>query len=307
MNSVVKAESEMEASASDAAGWPAAEWAGEVDEAELESLDDELPDVDFDLSKLDFDGLEDLEDVEAFKVEVKAEVVDPAVAMKAMEENLEGKLDCGPGLLSEPDPELLAASKGQAKQKSFKNNQCALLRADQLRRKLGWDMSVPLGDLPFKDLDVLLSNLFARLRKKNGELYPSETIMNMVGGYNRILVAASELRYLEARGDLLKANFNIKKHLEFPKTKLVIRAAVKKSAREGKNKKRHKVSTLTIAMEKAILSDIDHQINSSTGCQKRLAFYIMCRLGIRGGTELHSMLRTDLKIKKDDQDKEYIE
>jgi hypothetical protein len=56
----------------------------------------------------------------------------------------------------------------------------------------------------------------------------------------------------------------------------VIRAAVQKSAREGKNMEKEKVNNLTIAMETAILSDVDHQITSSVGCQKRLAFYIMC-------------------------------
>jgi hypothetical protein len=43
-------------------------------------------------------------------------------------------------------------------------------------------MSIPLDDVLFKELDLVLSNVFARLRKKKGELYPKETTMTMLGG-----------------------------------------------------------------------------------------------------------------------------
>jgi hypothetical protein len=86
-----------------------------------------------------------------------------------------------------------------------------------------------------------------------------------------------------------------------------MRAATRKSVREGKNKKREKCFTISIAMENAILSDLDHQMSHSVGCQIRLAFYIMCRIGTRGGLELWNMKLTDLKIKADATGKEYIE
>jgi hypothetical protein len=65
---------------------------------------------------------------------------------------------------------------------------------------------------------------------------------------------------------VLEADFNVKNHWAFPKTRSTVRAAVCKSAREGKNKKRNKVLTLTVTMETTILSDIDHQMTNIVGC-----------------------------------------
>jgi hypothetical protein len=65
--------------------------------------------------------------------------------------------------------------------------------------------------------------------------------MNMLNYLSRILRRASELRAIEGRGNALDPSFNIKKSYEFPKTQGTVRADVKKSAREGRNKKRMKV------------------------------------------------------------------
>jgi hypothetical protein len=113
-----------------------------------------------------------------------------------------------------PDPELLAASLGQAAQKSANNDCWALLRANQLREKLGWDMSIPLGEVPFKKLDELLSILLTMVRNKKGDLYPSATINNLLNSFSRILRQASELRAVEGRWQALE-NFNILRHFEF--------------------------------------------------------------------------------------------
>jgi hypothetical protein len=144
-------------------------------------------------------------------------------------------------------------------------------------------MPIPLGDLPFKQLDRLFSRLLATSVRKDKQSYLSEILMNMLNCLSRILKKASKLREIEGRGQVLESGFNIKRSYEFPKTGSTVSAAVKKSAREGRNKKRLKVYTLMIAMEAAILMDVDHQLINSVGCQKRPVFYIMCRLGICGG------------------------
>jgi hypothetical protein len=66
------------------------------------------------------------------------------------------------------------------------------------------------------------------------------------------------------------------------------------------------VQTLSLAMEYVILADLDHQITVNTGCQKRLALYLMCRCGIRGGKELHQLRRSDVVVETDKQGREYI-
>jgi hypothetical protein len=219
---------------------------------------------------------------------------------------LGGQLVLGAGFRDKPDPELLATSNGNVKNRSAHNDHWALRQVDRLRKKLNWDMSIHLGDLPYVQLNLLFSRFLGTTVKNNGEEYASATIMNKVGCLNRILRSANELRAIDGHGTALEAGFNIKKSFWFPKTMKTITTTVQKSAREGKNKKTHKVLTLTLAMEVAILADVDHQMSNSVGCQKRLAFYIMCHLGIRGGTELWNMLRTDLKLITSDSAKEYI-
>ncbi|CAM6122551.1 unnamed protein product [Calypogeia fissa] len=66
------------------------------------------------------------------------------------------------------------------------------------------------------------------------------------------------------------------------------------------------VETLIDEHKKAILSDIDHQIHNSHGCQKRLAFLCLVRLGIRGGVELYELQRRDLTVTIDNRGCEYV-
>jgi hypothetical protein len=90
--------------------------------------------------------------------------------------SLGGKLVLGAGFHDEPDPKLLAASLGDDKPRSHVNDGWALRQAGQLRRKLNWDMSIPLGDLPFKQLDLLFSRLLATSVRKDGRAYPQSDI-----------------------------------------------------------------------------------------------------------------------------------
>jgi hypothetical protein len=79
-------------------------------------------------------------------------------------------------------------------------------------------MSIPLGDLPFKQLDLLFSRLLSTSVRKDDQSYPSETLVNSLNSLSRILRKASELRAIEGHGKALDPGFNIKKSYEFPKT-----------------------------------------------------------------------------------------
>lgn len=63
---------------------------------------------------------------------------------------------------------------------------------------------------------------------------------------------------------------------------------------------------ITEEMEQAVLADIDHQITSLHGCQKQLAFYCLCWLGIRGGVGLWNLQRWDSRIEVNRLGQEYI-
>jgi hypothetical protein len=139
--------------------------------ADLDGLDfPEVPDVEFDMSEVEFDGLDNLNVPAAVAVEAGGANVNngedtAAIARQNLAHLIEGKLDLGPGFSAVPDPELLAA-RGCNVQNSEKNNHWSLLRADQLCKQLGWDMSIPLGKVHFDQLDELLSILFSMMMKK---------------------------------------------------------------------------------------------------------------------------------------------
>lgn len=147
-----------------------------------------------------------------------------------------------PGLRALPDPVLADAGKRKERLPSENNDKWAIKRVDILRKGLGYDTSIAFGDLPLKVIDDLLSNLFSRAVKIDRTLYPSSTLMNMCNSFNRIIRRASDLRSLRGELDnIVDRDFNISCHPTFAKTRMVITAAIKKSAKEGVNKKRKKV------------------------------------------------------------------
>jgi hypothetical protein len=95
--------------------------------------------IDFDMSLINFKGLDDvvLPDATCEMVGTDTRGAEAAPPSDNMEQLLAGKLDLGPGFSPAPDPELLATSFGQDAQKSASNDCWSLIRANQLRKKLG--------------------------------------------------------------------------------------------------------------------------------------------------------------------------
>lgn len=98
-----------------------------------------------------------------------------------------------PGLRTVPDPDLVVVGHGQERQRSEHNDNWALKRVNVLRGQLGWDVNIPLGDLPLERLDELFSTLFSRVTKVDGTIYPGASLMNMLNAFNRIIKRASEI------------------------------------------------------------------------------------------------------------------
>ncbi|CAM6086293.1 unnamed protein product [Calypogeia fissa] len=214
----------------------------------------------------------------------------------------------GKGLRSQPDPTLVLAARGEARQRSESNDRWAKKRVDEMRQALGWDVSIPPGDLSLEELDYLFSELFTRVCKVDGSRLPSASLMNLCNAFNRMIRMTSEVRAANgvSTGFFVPRSFNIKEHPSFARTRLVLEAAVKLSAHEGVNKPRPQATTISEAMEKAVLQDIDHQITSPHACQKRLAWYLLLRMGIRGGGELYNLMRQDINIQSTLEGREYV-
>lgn len=165
------------------------------------------------------------------------------------------------GFRSKPDVVLLAAGKGTAKAASAKNNDWAEKKVNSLRAGLGkldnlldeplrlasYDMSIPLGDLPLPEIDVLLSDFFTRVLKQDGTAFPSPSLMNLLTSLNRVMRRASNLRAVQGRDPIFVAReFDIRTHPLFVKTQLTVDASLKKLHRDGVNKARAKVILIAV-------------------------------------------------------------
>lgn len=129
-------------------------------------------------------------------------------------------------------------------------------------------------------------------------VYPGASLVDFMNAFNRITKKGSKLR--SVRGDkttLVDKEFNINAHPMFSKTRIVLKATLNKSGKEGANKKRKmyvslflvattrcldvffeydhflifsllgcQVLIITKEMEKAVLVDIDHQVYNPHSC-----------------------------------------
>jgi hypothetical protein len=191
--------------------------------------------LDMDVDMLQFEGLPDLPTFDVYEVEFDPQEAGPPAPLDRMT-----RLDI-PGMRDEPDPGLVAAGEGRARRRSAHNERWSVKRADQLRRGLKWDMSIPFEDLSLDQLNDLLSNLFARVTKYNKELYPSSSIKNLMNSFSRVIRNAHLKKALNGGVAAVDKHFNIKNHPAFLRTAEVINVAIQKSAGEGVNQKTKKV------------------------------------------------------------------
>lgn len=133
------------------------------------------------------------------------------------------------------------------RERSEHNDNWALKRANLLRSQLGWEVNIPLGDLPLEQLDELFSTLFARVTKMDGTIYPGASLMNMLNAFNPMIRRASEIRSVKGdRSSLVDKEFTINSHPMFAKTYMVMKTTLTKGGKQGANKKRKKVRPIKV-------------------------------------------------------------
>lgn len=75
-----------------------------------------------------------------------------------------------------------------------KSNSWVRKRFNHWRTACNLDTSVPLEEIPLKELSELLCKFFFCLKKKNGLHYPSQSVMQIYKGFNRILCSVHKYR-----------------------------------------------------------------------------------------------------------------
>lgn len=185
-----------------------------------------------------------------------------------------------------------------------KSNSWVRNRFNDWRVKSGLDVAVALEDIPLRELADHLCKFFFVLKKKNGEHYPSQSVMSIYKGFNRIFCAVQRDR-VNSTG-VNEPQFLMHAHPFFGRVNKFVILAMKKSILAVANKGRRKVDFFTDEDELKILAHPLHQADSPTGVQKLFAFYACTVYLIRGSSELYNLRLVDFTLGLDEQGKEIL-
>lgn len=170
--------------------------------------------------------------------------------------------------------------------------------------KSGLDVSVAFEDIPLRELAGHLCKFFFVLKKKNGEHYPSQSVMSIYKGFNRIFCVVQRDR-VNSTG-VNEPQFLMHAHPFFGRVNKFVILAMKKNILAGANKGRRKVDFFTNEDELKILAHPLHQADSPTGVQKRFAFYACTVYVIWGSSELYNLRLVDFTLGLDEQGREIL-
>ena len=133
--------------------------------------------------------------------------------------------------------------------------------------------------------DNLIPFFFKALLKKDGNRYPSSSIISLLNGAQRILHAHQKRVWREKDKasidsvsplEACEPVFNIKSNPLFMRTISCILQSMKQSIKEGANKPHRKVNIFSLEDERLMLNHTCHQLHSPQGLAKCFAYYY-CR------------------------------
>lgn len=144
-----------------------------------------------------------------------------------------------------------------------------------------------------KELGEILTVFFLEVAKRNGQRYPTESLMGLYNAFNRILCAEQRKRCIEH--NRVEPVFEIEKHPFFLTTNRAVNESMTLSVNAGANKGRKKARGLTFEDEIKILSHPSHQVTFARGLLKRLVYYCTIIFYVRGNTEMYNLLYSDFE------------
>ncbi|CAM6098604.1 unnamed protein product [Calypogeia fissa] len=78
---------------------------------------------------------------------------------------------------------------------------------------------------------------------------------------------------------------------------------MKRSTIAGANKAWKKATVISLTSEEVILSHFCTSRSHPRGLQRRAVYYLLCRFAIRGGIELHNLVKEDFEFGANDAGK----
>lgn len=144
------------------------------------------------------------------------------------------------------------------------------------------------------DCVALLVKFFKQVCKRDGNRYPTQSLMGLYRAFNRILRKAQEQRIV-ATG-IVEPPFKMRESVVFKPVATACVLAMKRSRDSGANLKRKKAAVITVADECVILADACTNPLCPRGLQRRAIYFLLCRFGIRGGDELYRLNPADFSF-----------
>lgn len=187
-----------------------------------------------------------------------------------------------------------------AKIESGGENRSAKTDAWARRHYLEWRRN---SDLPEREIEELplpefaesLVKFFCMVKKRNGDLFPSESLKAMYRGYVRII--QSHYKKLCMQGSYNGPIVDAGKDLVFEKARISCVEAMKHSLLQGANEsKRRKADDVMVSLSQDILSCPENQATTPKGLCRRLCYYAIHKFGINGNMELYDT--TDFEFQR---------
>lgn len=179
-------------------------------------------------------------------------------------------------------------------------NRSAKTNAWARRHYLEWRRSTGLPereieDLPLSEFAESLVKFFCMVKKRNGDLFPSESLKAMYRGYVRIL--QSHYKQLAMEGNYNRPIVDAGKDLVFEKARIACIEAMKHSLLQGPSRSRKKLADSgMVDFSHDILMSDENQVTTPKGLCRRLCYYAIHKFGIDGHMELYDT--TDIEFER---------
>ena len=146
-------------------------------------------------------------------------------------------------------------------------------------------------------LNEQLSTFFLQVQRRDGKLYPGETLVGLLRAIGRVICARCFQRSVETSKP--QEEFYILEDRRFSKACVACITSAQRAGKAGVGRKRRVTTALTPEQDAAILAQALMSRSDKRGCQLRLAFYISVNFCVRAQQELYNLCDIDFEFSGD--------
>lgn len=191
------------------------------------------------------------------------------------------------------DTDILAKIEAGGENRSLKTDLWARRHYLEWRKFEGLPQ-IDIEELPLPEFAESLVKFFCMVKKRNGDLFPSDSLKAMFRAFTRIL----QLHYkrLAVLGSYNDPIVDASKDALFEKARLACIEAMKHSLAHGANQKRKRTVEDHCLPEEEILQHPDNQSSTPQGLSRRICYYAIHKFNINGDMELYNT--TDVEFQR---------